>query len=168
MKSFPHGFIENETIYRNAWAKHPARKIGVVKDIDFSIDYFESNFEKFKSMGMFREAVDAAAKANAVSTWKEVSKACVYADEFRLASMCGMHIIVHPDHLEELITLYERAGQPEELIKMLEQGLGLEGAHAGIFTELGILYSKYLPAKLMEHIKIFCSRMNIPKLLSRR
>ena len=49
MKSFPHGFIENETIYRNAWAKHPARKIGVVKDIDFSIDYFESNFEKFKS-----------------------------------------------------------------------------------------------------------------------
>ena len=49
LKSFPHGFIENETIYRNAWAKHPARKIGVVKDIDFSIDYFESNFEKFKS-----------------------------------------------------------------------------------------------------------------------
>ena len=48
---------------------------------------------------------------------------------------------------------------------MLEQGLGLEGAHAGVFTELGILYSKYLPEKLMEHIKIFCNRMNIPKLL---
>ena len=49
LKSFPNGFIENKTIYSNAWAKHPARKIGVVKDIDFSIDYFESNFEKFKS-----------------------------------------------------------------------------------------------------------------------
>jgi len=119
----------------------------------------------FVHLGMFREATDAAAKANAVSTWKEVSKACVAAEEFRLAAMCGMHIIVHPDHLEELITLYERAAQSDELIKMLEQGLGLEGAHAGIFTELGILYSKYLPEKLMEHIKIFCSRMNIPKIL---
>ncbi len=49
LKSFPNGFIENKTIYSNAWAKHPARKIGVVKDIDFSIAYFESNFEKFKS-----------------------------------------------------------------------------------------------------------------------
>ena len=119
----------------------------------------------FVHLGMFREATDAAAKANAVSTWKEVSKACVAAEEFRLAAMCGMHIIVHPDHLEELITLYERAAQSDELIKMLEQGLGLEGAHAGIFTELGILYSKYLPEKLMEHIKIFCSRMNVPKIL---
>jgi len=32
-------------------------------------------------------------------------------------------------------------------------------------TELGVLYSKYLPEKLMEHIKIFWSRMNIVKLL---
>jgi clathrin heavy chain len=116
-------------------------------------------------LGQYRDAVDAATKANAVSTWKEVSKACVANEEFRLASMCGMHIIVHPDHLEELITLYERAGHPTELIAMLEQGCGLEGAHAGIFTELGVLYSKYLPGKLMEHIKIFNSRMNIPKLL---
>lgn len=119
----------------------------------------------FVQLGMYREAVDAASKANAVSTWKEVSKACVYAGEFRLAAICGMSIIVHPDHLEELILLYERAGQAEELIKMLEQGIGLEGAHAGIFTELAVLYSKYLPGKLMEHIKIFWSRMNIPKVL---
>ena len=34
-KSFPNGFIENEIIYRTAWAKHPVRKIGIVKDIDF-------------------------------------------------------------------------------------------------------------------------------------
>ena len=49
MKSFPNGFIENETIYRNAWGEHPARIIGVVKNVDFSLAYFESNFEKFKS-----------------------------------------------------------------------------------------------------------------------
>jgi len=119
----------------------------------------------YVNLGQFREAVDAASKANAVSTWKEVSKACVAQEEFRLASMCAMHIIVHPDHLEELIGLYETLGHPKELIKMLEQGLGLEGAHAGIFTELGVLYSKYMAEKLMEHIKIFWSRMNTPKLL---
>ena len=49
MKSFPHGFIENETIYRNAWGEHPARIIGIVKNADFSLAYFESNFEKFKN-----------------------------------------------------------------------------------------------------------------------
>jgi clathrin heavy chain len=42
-----------------------------------------------------------------------------------------------------------------ELMQLMEQGLGLDNAHAGIFTELGVLYSKYLPEKLMEHVKIF-------------
>ena len=41
MKSFPNGFIENETIYRNAWGEHPARIIGIVKNVDFSIAYFK-------------------------------------------------------------------------------------------------------------------------------
>jgi len=116
-------------------------------------------------LNAFREAVDAAQRANSVSTWKEVNIACVKAKEFRLAAMCGLHIIVHPDHLEELILHYERAGHPEELINLMETGLGAEGAHAGVYTELGILYSKYKPEKLMEHIKIFHNRMNLPKLL---
>ena len=59
MKSFPNGFIENETIYRNAWGEHPARIIGIVKNVDFSIAYFESNFEKFKSqVDMLIERID--------------------------------------------------------------------------------------------------------------
>jgi clathrin heavy chain len=113
----------------------------------------------------YREAVDAATKANSVPTWKEVNLACLRAEEFRLANICGLHIIVHPDHLTELIRRYERAGRSAELIQLMEQGLGLDHAHSGIFTELGVLYSKYLPAKLMEHIKIFHSKMNVPKLL---
>ena len=113
----------------------------------------------------YREAVDAATKANSVPTWKEVNLACLRAEEFRLANICGLHIIVHPDHLEELIGHYERAGRSVELMQLMEQGLGLDHAHSGIFTELGVLYSKYLPEKLMEHIKIFWSRMNITKLL---
>lgn len=116
-------------------------------------------------LGKFREAVDAATKANSVGTWKEVNYACVDVNEFRLAGLCGLHIIVHPDHLEELILHYEKRGHSAELLKLMEQGLGLEGAHAGIFTELAILYSKYMPSKLMEHIKIFHSRMNVSKVL---
>lgn len=116
-------------------------------------------------LGNFREAVEAATRANAVSTWKEVNYACVEVEEFRLAALCALHIIVHPDHLEELILHYERLGYSDHLLKLMEQGLGLEGAHAGVFTELGILYSKYKPEKLMEHIKIFHGRMNTSKIL---
>ena len=116
-------------------------------------------------LGNFRQAVEAATRANSVGTWKEVSYACIQVDEFRLAALCGLHIIVHPDHLEELILHYERRGHWTQLLKLMEQGLGLEGAHAGVFTELGVLYSKYQPEKLMEHIKIFHQRMNISKLL---
>jgi len=117
------------------------------------------------ALGLYREAVDAAKKANSIRTWKEVNSACVRAGEFRLAQQCGLNIIVSPDHLEELISYYESAGHWEELIKLLEQGVGLETAHAGIFTELGVMYSRYRPEKLMEHVKVFWSRMNTSKML---
>jgi clathrin heavy chain len=119
----------------------------------------------FVRMEQYREATDAATKANSVPTWKEVNLSCLRAEEFRLANICGLHIIVHPDHLEELIGHYETAGRSVELMQLLEQGLGLDNAHAGIFTELGVIYSKYQTSKLMEHIKIFHSKMNIVKIL---
>lgn len=43
------------------------------------------------------------------------------AEEFRLAGVCGLHILKHPDHVEELIQHYERAGHPTELIALMEQ-----------------------------------------------
>ena len=46
----------------------------------------------------------------------------------------------------------------------MESGLGLERAHMGIFTELGVLYARYRPEKLMEHVKLFSS-LNMPKLI---
>lgn len=116
-------------------------------------------------LGRHKEAVDAAKKANSLRTWKEVNASCVSAGEFYLAQICGLQIIMSPDHLEELIVHYERFGHQDELIKLLEQGVGLEDAHQGIFTELGVLYSKYRPEKLMEHIKIYWSRVNVSKLL---
>jgi clathrin heavy chain len=85
--------------------------------------------------------------------------------EFRLAQICALHIIVNPDELEELIAGYEKFGHFEEVISVMEAGLGLERAHMGIFTELAVLYSKYKESKLMEHIKLFWSRLNIRKAL---
>ncbi len=113
----------------------------------------------------YKEAVDAAMKANAVNTWKQVCYTCIRGNEFKLASICGMHILRHPDQLEELILFYERAGHSKELLQLMEQGLGLEEAHSGIFTELSILYTKYAPDRIMQHIKTFWNRMNVAKVL---
>ena len=116
-------------------------------------------------LGEHNAAVDAARKANSTRTWKEVNASCVEHQEFRLAQICALHIIVNPDELEELIASYEKHGHFEEVIAVMEAGLGLERAHMGIFTELGVLYSKYKDEKLMEHIKLFWSRLNIRKML---
>jgi clathrin heavy chain len=58
---------------------------------------------------------------------------------------------------------YQRKGYFDELIALMESGIGLERAHMGIFTELGILYARYRcvweRAKelcaLLEHLKLF-------------
>lgn len=117
---------------------------------------------------------------------------------------------------------YQSRGHHEELIGLLESGIGLERAHMGIFTELGVLYAKYRPVgwpvglgsvyvvvvgvhaggclavpsplpacllcmcrsctwclfassltcslcllqeKLMEHLKLFATRLNVPQLI---
>ncbi|KAE9454428.1 hypothetical protein C3L33_13667, partial [Rhododendron williamsianum] len=49
----------------------------------------------------FQGAVDAARKANSSKTWKEVCFACVDAEEFHLAQICGLNIIIQVDDLEE-------------------------------------------------------------------
>ncbi|MBA0839753.1 hypothetical protein Goarm_005453, partial [Gossypium armourianum] len=113
----------------------------------------------------FQGAVDAARKANSAKTWKEVCFACVDAEEFRLAQICGLNVIVQVDDLEEVSEYYQNRGCFNELISLMESGLGLERAHMGIFTELGVLYARYRPEKLMEHIKLFSTRLNIPKLI---
>lgn len=70
-----------------------------------------SNFGRLAStlvhLGEYQAAVDGARKANSTRTWKEVCFACVDGQEFRLAQMCGLHIVVHADELEELINYYQ-------------------------------------------------------------
>ncbi|KAF4363466.1 hypothetical protein F8388_016594 [Cannabis sativa] len=130
---------------------------------------FISNWAKLAvtlvKLKQFQGAVDAARKANSAKTWKEVCFACVDAEEFRLAQICGLNIIIQVDDLEEVSEFYQNRGCFNELISLMESGLGLERAHMGIFTELGVLYARYRPEKLMEHIKLFSTRLNIPKLI---
>ncbi|KAE8039296.1 hypothetical protein FH972_011723 [Carpinus fangiana] len=130
---------------------------------------FISNWAKLAvtlvKLQQFQGAVDAARKANSSKTWKEVCFACVDAEEFRLAQICGLNIIIQVDDLEEVSEYYQNRGCFNELISLMESGLGLERAHMGIFTELGVLYARYRPEKLMEHIKLFSTRLNIPKLI---
>ncbi len=50
-------------------------------------------------------------------------------------------------------------------MNLLEAGLALERAHMGMFTELAILFSKYKQPRLMEHLRLFWQRINIPKVI---
>ena len=113
----------------------------------------------------YQAAVECARKANSVKVWKQVNEACVAKKEFRLAQICGLNLIVHAEELQDLVKQYERNGYFDELIALLEAGLGLERAHMGMFTELGIALSKYHPERVMEHLKLFWSRINIPKMI---
>lgn len=113
----------------------------------------------------FQAAVECARRANSVKVWKQVNEICVQKKEFRLAQICGLNLIVHAEELQDLVKQYETEGYFEELISLLEAGLGLERAHMGMFTELGIALSKYHPERVMEHLKLFWSRINIPKMI---
>ena len=116
-------------------------------------------------LGDYQAAVECARKANNIRVWREVHEACVGKKEFRLAQICGLNLIVDAEQLQDLVKQYEGQGYFDELIGLLEAGLALERAHMGMFTELGIALSKYHPERLMEHLKIFWSRTNMPKMI---
>ncbi|KZT09895.1 clathrin heavy chain 1 [Laetiporus sulphureus 93-53] len=116
-------------------------------------------------LGENQAAVESARKAGNTQVWKQVHAACLEKGEFRLAQICGLNIVVHAEELSALVRAYERRGHFEEILVLLEAALSLERAHMGIFTELSVLYSKYKPEKLMEHLKLFVSRINIPKVI---
>lgn len=74
----------------------------------------------------YQAAVECARKANNIKVWKQVNAACVEKKEFRLAQICGLNLIVDAEELQDLVKQYERNGYFDELISLLEQGLGLE------------------------------------------
>jgi len=74
----------------------------------------------------YQAAVECARKANSTKVWRQVNEVCVAKKEFRLAQICGLNLIVHAEELQELIKQYEYNGYFDELIALLEAGLGLE------------------------------------------
>ncbi|CZT03392.1 hypothetical protein WAI453_012360 [Rhynchosporium graminicola] len=114
----------------------------------------------------YQSAVECARKANNIKVWKQVNAACVEKKEFRLAQICGLNLIVDAEELQDLVKQYERNGYFDELISLLEQGLGLERVHMGVFTSLGVALSRYHPDRVMEHLKLFWGRVNIPRMIS--
>lgn len=113
----------------------------------------------------YQGAVDAARSASNTGTWKLVSAACVGAGEFRLAQICGLHLVALPDELDDVVRFYEDRGYIDQLLSLLDAALGNETAHKGLYTELAILYAKYKRDKLMEHLKVSYKHMNIAKVL---
>lgn len=116
-------------------------------------------------LGDFQGAVEAARKADRVRTWRAVCLACVDAKEFRLAQICGLHVVVEADELMDAIDYYQDRGYFQEIIDLLEQGLTLDRAHTSMFTELGVLLTKYRSKQVMEHCKMWWQRCNIPRLI---
>ena len=66
-----------------------------------SIANFARIATRLMHLGQHQATVDAACKANSTRTWKEVNASFVEHQEFRLAQICALHIIVNPDELEE-------------------------------------------------------------------
>lgn len=130
-----------------------------------SISNYASLAQTLVHLKDYQGAVECARKASSTKVWKEVNAICIEQREFRLAQICGLNIIVHAEELDELVKTYEKNGYFEEVIRLLEAGLGLERAHMGMFTELAILYSKYQPDLMMEHLKLYVSRINMPKVI---
>lgn len=129
----------------------------------------ESNWSKLAStlvhIGDYQAAVDAARKSSSTKVWRQVFDVCIDKREFRLAQICGLSLIVHAEELRAVVDKYIFIGAVDELSSLLEQGLALERAHMGMFTELAVVYAKFYPGKLQEHLNLFWSRLNIPKVI---
>ncbi|CAD2113784.1 clathrin heavy chain, putative [Plasmodium vinckei] len=110
-------------------------------------------------------AIEAAKKTKSLKTWREVNLVCVKYKQLKFAHVAGLQLIMHADHLDEIIKIYEKKKYINELLSLLENGLNSERAHVGIYTELGMLYAKYKPEKLMEFIRSYTNKMNTRKLI---
>jgi clathrin heavy chain len=129
----------------------------------------ENNYSKLAltlcRLDDMKGAIDCARKANNIKIWKELCFKSIQRKEFPLAQSCALNIIIHAEELDDIIHAYSRPFYHEQLMQLLEVSLGLERAHMGIFTQLAILYASHKPAALREHLELFWSRMNIPKVL---
>lgn len=119
----------------------------------------------FMRLNEYQMAVDCARKANNIRVWKEVCESCIKNQEYRLGQICSLNLILNADELEQVCLMYEKLGLFDQLIALLENGVTLERAHMGVFTELSIAYAKYKEEKLADHLKKYYSKINLPKII---
>jgi clathrin heavy chain len=128
-----------------------------------------SNYARLAStlvyLGDYQGAVEAARKAGNTAVWKHVHAACINKGELKLAQIAGLAVMPHAEDLPALIRAYEVKGYFDELLQLLENALGLERAHMGVFTQAGIALAKYRPERLMEHLSLYWARSNLPQLI---
>jgi clathrin heavy chain len=70
-------------------------------------------------LGENQAAVDAARKAGNTQVWKQVNAACIDKQEFRLAQICGLNLIVHAEELQ--VSSYG-AGNPSDPLRSRSSG----------------------------------------------
>ncbi|KAJ7702492.1 armadillo-type protein [Mycena olivaceomarginata] len=109
-------------------------------------------------LGENQAAVDSARKAGNTHLHREI----------RFHSGGDLWVI-HTEELAAIVQLYEHCEHFEEVISLLKAGLGLERVHMGIFTEMAILLSSLRNftdwGAVMEHLKVYVSCINIPKVV---
>lgn len=112
----------------------------------------------------YKGAVESAKRANSLKVWADVHMACLETNEFSLAQVCGLHLIVHADELDGLVYAYESRGLYTQCLTLLEGSLGLERAPVVLYTELAMQYARHAPEKLSDFIKRYGAKLNVPKL----
>lgn len=110
-------------------------------------------------------AVEAANKAKSTKTFKEVNLACIEGGELKLAGVCAVPVVLRAEELNSMTERYESRGLHEEYLIVLKTAAGSQGAHMGIFTEMGILIAKYKPEKLNEHLSMYAKKINTNKMI---
>lgn len=80
----------------------------------------------------------------------QVCFACVDGKEFRLAQMCGLHIVVHADELEELINYYQVIGTSVNLTCY-----SCYECRAHILSRIRCVALKYKMSKLIGDILLY-------------
>lgn len=154
-------------------------KIGVIADKCFDDKLYDSarvlynvanNFPKLAltevKLGNMMAAVDAAQKAKAIQTYKDVNLACIDAGELKLAAICAVPVMLKAEEVNVMSDRYESRGLWEELFSILKTAAGNQGAHMGIFTEMGVMLAKYKPEKLLEHVNMYPKKINTHKMIS--
>ena len=128
-----------------------------------------SNYPKLAStlvrLKNFAQALEAAQHAQNTKTWKEVHVACLAAGEDKLAELAATSIVGVAEELRGMVDLYTSIGKAEQIMNVLRGTLGSQSAPMALYTELGMLYAKHKPDKLLEHVKMYPKKINTHKMI---